>query len=1020
MKLPVSFTFPARVNFYNILRTKPTVNNPDISMKKACYRIQSKQIAAFCALLLAILILPASVTAQAQTSPTDGMKENTPAVHAFTNATIVTAPGRVLSNATLVIRDGVVEAVGRNVSVPADARVWDMEGKTLYPGFIDAHSDVGQKDPRVQLDRGSQSWNPQLRAHLTAEGEFNTEDDGSQALRSQGFTTALSVPPLGIFRGQAAVMNLGNGEVADRTVKPGVAQSVKLTRSWNFGFTYPTSPIGAIALIRQTLYDAEWHDKAHAAYRSNPAGLQRPETNAMLAALRDAVHADQPLLFETTSDEEILRALRFTEEFNITPWLRGNGHEYKLLDVLSERNVPLILPLAYPDTPDIKTPEDALNEDLSDLRHWYLAPENPARVAGAGITFSFTTDGLENKNHFLRNLRKAVELGLDNETALAALTVNPANLLGISSTHGTLETGKKANIVVADGDIFENGSRILDVWVEGSRFTVNREDAMDVRGGWQIVSSDGSIDGGLTVRETRPGRLGGKITIGENEIDLTSASVHDESRRFRADFSGNDLGLSGPVRLTASVSGDQLQGWAEIPGQDRIQWSADRTAPAEEREERERKVPVRDVELADLRPAMEYGRESIPAQPQNVLVRNATIWTMGPDGILENADLLISRGQVAEVGQNLRAPRNAVVIDAEGKHVTPGLIDAHLHSGVDGVNEIGNAIVPEVRMGDVLNINNIWMYRQLAGGLTTAHVMHGSANPIGGQNVHIKMRWGALSDDLKIEGAPRTVKFALGENPKRVGSDRYPETRMGVEQIIADRFRMARDYEARWKAWEDNPRGIPPRRDIRLDAIVDILNEDILVQSHSYRQDEILMLMRLAEDFDFTIKAFHHGVEAFKVAPELADHGAGAVVWSDWGGFKIEAYDNTNYNARLLHEAGVVTSLHSDNSQIASRMNWEAAKMVRVGVDPETAMSMITSQTAKLLGIDDKVGSLEPGKDADFVIWNGDPLSTFTKAEQTWVDGRKYFDLEEDAELRRAIENERAQLIRLIMEEQND
>jgi imidazolonepropionase-like amidohydrolase len=905
-------------------------------MKKPCNRSNLSRAAALCIIMLAALLLPSTLFAQAQTSPTDGMKENTPAVHAFTNTTIVTAPGRVLNNATLVIRNGVVEAVGRNARVPADARVWDMQGKTLYPGFIDAHSNVGMNDPRVDLDRGSQSWNPQLRAHLTAEGEYNKENDGSGALRSQGFTTALSVPPLGLFRGQAAVMSLGNGEVADRVIKPGVAQSMQLTRSQQFGFTYPTSPIGAIALIRQTFYDAEWHEKAHSAYNSNPSGLQRPEWNAMLASLRDAVNGEQPLLFETSSDEEILRALRFTEEFNITPWLRGNGHEYKLLDVLSERSVPLILPLEFPGTPDIQTPEDALNEDLADLRHWYLAPENPARVAGAGITFSLTADGLDNKSHFLRNLRKAVELGLSKETALAALTVNPANLFGISSTHGTLETGKKANIVVADGDIFENGSQILDVWVEGSRFVVNREDAVDPRGGWQIVSTDGSIDGDLTVRETRPGRLGGSITIGENEIDLTSASVHDESRRFRADFSGSDLGMSGPVRITASVTADQLIGWAEIPGQDRIQWRADRTAPAEDRSERERRPTVRDVELADLRPAMEFGRESIPSQPQNILVRNATVWTMGPDGILENADLLVTRGQVAEVGQNLRAPRNTVVIDAEGKHVTPGLIDAHLHSGVNGVNEIGNAIVPEVRMGDVLNINNIWMYRQLAGGLTTAHVMHGSANPIGGQNVHIKMRWGALSDDLKIDGAPRTVKFALGENPKRVGSDRYPETRMGVEQIIADRFRMARDYEARWKAWEENPRGIPPRRDIRLDAIVDILNEDILVQSHSYRQDEILMLMRLAEDFDFTIKAFHHGVEAFKVAPELADHGAGAVVWSDWGGFKIEAYDNTNYNARLLHEAGVVTSLHSDNSQIASRMNWEAAKMVRVGVDPET------------------------------------------------------------------------------------
>ncbi len=972
------------------------------------------------AFLLVCLVGATSSYAQSQTSPTDGMRVNTPAVHAFTNATIVTSPGQSISNGTLVIRNGVVEAVGRNVRVPADARVWDMDGKTIYPGFIDAHSDVGMKEPRVELDRGALAWNPQLRAHLTAENEYNTEDDGSDALRSAGFTTALAVPPLGIFQGQAAVVNLGDGAVADRVVRSGVAQGVNLTRSWDFGFTYPTSSIGAIALIRQTLYDADWYEQAHTAFRANPSGLQRPESNAVLAALRDAVNGTQPLLFETRSDEEILRAMRFTDEFSITPWILGNGHEYRIIDYLSDNPAPLILPLAFPETPSIDTPEDALNQDLATLRHYYLAPENPARLDNAGIQFSFTTKGMENKTDFLANLRDAVHAGLNRNSALAALTTNPAGLLGIESTHGTLETGKAANFVIASGDLFEGQTRILDVWVDGKHFSINREDAFNAKGEWEITSSDGSFDGTLNIVETRPSRLGGTMTIGEEEIGLSSASVHQESRRVRVEFPGESLDASGTVRLTASISADRLFGWAEIPGHERKQWSADRASvtESEEREPRERKA--RDLELADLRPAMDYGRESLPEQPGAVLVQNATVWTMGPDGILENADLLVRNGRVAEVGQNLSAPRNAVVINAEGKHVTPGLIDAHLHSGVDGVNEIGNAITAEVRMGDVLNINNIWMYRQLAGGLTTAHVMHGSANAIGGQNVHIKMRWGALSHDLIIDDAPRTVKFALGENPKRVGSNRYPDTRMGVEQIIADRFNMARDYEARWNAWEQNQTGIPPRRDIRLDALRDILNGDILVQSHSYRQDEILMLMRLAEEYDFRIKAFHHGVEAFKVAPELAEHGAGAVVWSDWGGFKIEAYDNTNYNARLLHEAGVVTSLHSDNSQIASRMNWEAAKMVRVGVDPEVALSMVTSATAKLLGIDHRVGSLEPGKDADFVIWNGDPLSTFTKAEQTWIDGRKYFDLDEHAGLEQAIEDERAKLIQWIMEAGND
>jgi imidazolonepropionase-like amidohydrolase len=413
---------------------------------------------------------------------------------------------------------------------------------------------------------------------------------------------------------------------------------------------------------------------------------------------------------------------------------------------------------------------------------------------------------------------------------------------------------------------------------------------------------------------------------------------------------------------------------------------------------------------------MEYGRERLPEQPDVVLVRNATIWTQGPEGRLEDADLLVRSGRIAEVGRGLSAPRGATVVDAAGKHVTPGLIDAHLHSGTHGVNEMGHAIVPEVRLGDVVTHNNIWMYRQLAGGLTTAHVKHGSANPIGGESVFVKMRWGALPGELQLEGAPRTMKFALGENPKRVG-DRYPDTRMGVAEMIRDHFEAALDYRRAWDEWEQHGRGIPPRRDLRMEAIVDILNEDVGISSHGYRQDEFLMLVRLAEEFGFRVQTLQHGVEAYKIAPELAEAGVAAVVWTDWSSFKIEAYDATTYNARILTEAGVLTSLHSDNSQLAGRMNWEAAKMLRTGMGEEEALALVTSNTAKVLRIDDRVGSLEPGKDADFVIWSGHPLSQFTRAEQTWVDGRRYFDIEEDRELRERVERERARLIQAALED---
>lgn len=965
------------------------------------------------AVLSLLFLFP--VFSAAQTGQTDGIVENTPSVHAFTNATIVVSPTRVLENATLVIRNGVIEAVGRNANVPADARVWDMTGKTLYPGFIDPHSNAGMQEPRTDLSAGAASWNSQIRAHYTAANEYKTDGDGSAQLRAQGFTTVHSVPLYGIFRGQTAVFNLSNGTVAQRLVRENVAQSMSLRRTNQLGGGYPTSAGGAIALIRQTLLDADWYERAFAAYNRNPQGLTRPEANLPLAALGAASKGNQPMLFETVNEEEVMRSLRFTEEFSIKPWIRGNGTEYRITDVLSQAKVPVMIPLDFPDAPNLRAPEDAMNQSLANLRHWYLAPENPARLAAAGVNFAFTLDGLSDRSKFLPNLRLAVHAGLNTETALAALTTNPASMLGINNTHGTLENGKVANIVVTNGDLFTSTTRIEDVWVDGQRFRVNAPPVLDVRGEWTISPSNASFQGTLKI-EGRVGRLNGTITLNENEIKLASVVVRDQARRILIEFPGADLDINGLIRLSATVTGDELFGWAEVAGMEDTEWTGKRISTAEPETVSPQELKERTLTLTDIRPAMEFGLVEAPAQPQNLLIRNATIWTMGEQGVLENADMLITRGKVAQIGRNLNAPRNAVVVDAEGKHVTPGMIDAHLHSGIDGVNEVGNAIVPEVRMGDVLNMNNIWMYRQLAGGLTAAHVMHGSANPIGGQNEHIKMRWGALSNDLKIEGAPKTVKFALGENPKRVGSGRYPDTRMGVEQIISDRFSNALDYRAQWAAWERNKSGIPPRRDLRLEALLEMIDGTILIQSHSYRQDEILALMRTAERFGITVKAFHHGVEAYKVAPELAAHGAGAVVWSDWSSFKIEAYDGTLFNARILSEAGVLTSLHSDNSQIATRMNWEAAKMVRAGMDPVDALALVTINTAKLLGIDHRVGSLESGKDADFVIWNGDPLSTFTKAEQTWVDGRKYFDLETDAEMRTAIERERADLIKLILE----
>jgi imidazolonepropionase-like amidohydrolase len=901
-------------------------------MRSRTPRFRPALTAPVAAVAVALLLLPGpALPAAAQTTPVEGLRDNTPRVHALVNARIVVAPGNVVDRGTLVLRNGVVEAVGTEVTPPADARVWEMEGRTIYPAFIDPHAAVGMRmeEPEENGDRGPRHWNPQVRSFLDAAADFHSDEAGTEALRRQGFATAVAVPQLGLFRGHAAVVNLGDGDVSGRVLRTEVAQSAILTRDNRVSTGYPTSAMGGITFIRQTLLDTDWYQRAHAAYAAEPQGLQRPEVNQALAALGPVLRGEQPLLFQVESEDEFLRALRFADEFPLSLWIRGSGHEYRIVDRIREAGAPVILPLAFPDAPDVETDDEALGAGLEELRHWHLAAENPARLAAAGVEFSLTTDGLDDPSHFLPNLRVAVARGLAPDHALAALTERPARLLGLERTHGTLEAGRVANVLVADGDLFRTDARVLDVWVEGRRFPVARA----------VAQEDNGANGGS----------GGSTSPGA-------------------------LGSPGAGASAASLYSDELP------------------------------------------PVMAFGRVGHPEQHEHVLVRNATLWTMGPQGTLENTDLLVTRGRVAAVGQGLEAPAGATVIDAAGRHVTPGLIDAHLHSGLSGgVNETGSAMVPEVRIGDVLTANNIWAYRQLAGGLTTAHVMHGSANPIGGQNQLVKMRWGGTAEEYKVEGAPRTVKFALGENPVR-REDRYPDTRMGTEQIIRDHFLAARGYQRAWEEWERNGEGIPPRRDLRMEALVDIMNGDISIQSHSYRQDEILMLMRLAEELGLQIDAFHHGVEAYRVAPEMAAHGAAAVVWTDWSGFKIEAYNATTYNVKVLLEAGVLTSLHSDNSEIAARMNWEAAKMLRTGVTEEEAMALVTISTARVLGVGDRVGSLEEGKDGDFVIWSHHPFSTRTVAQETWIEGRKYYDIEEDRRLRAEVEEERSRLIQLARE----
>jgi len=413
---------------------------------------------------------------------------------------------------------------------------------------------------------------------------------------------------------------------------------------------------------------------------------------------------------------------------------------------------------------------------------------------------------------------------------------------------------------------------------------------------------------------------------------------------------------------------------------------------------------------------------SAAAEPAPViLIQNATILTAS-HGTIERGSILIKDGKIAEVGASIKAPKNAQVIDAAGQFVMPGIIDCHSHIAVDGsVNEGSISVSSIVNIADVLNPDDIDIYRDLAGGVTVANVLHGSANAIGGQTIVIKLRWGQPASKLPFEGAMPGIKFALGENPKRSNSRgraaRYPVTRMGVEETIRGAFAEARDYKASWDLYNKRTAAgeknlIPPRRDLRLEPLVEVLEGKRYVHSHCYREDEILMLLRVAKEFGFKVRTFQHVLEGYKVADEIAAAGAGASTFSDWWAYKVEAYDAIPYNAALMTRRGVLVSINSDDAAEATHLNQEAAKSMKFGgLSHDEALKLVTLNPAMQLGIDKRVGSIDAGKDADLVIYNHDPLSDYAVVQKTLIDGRVYFDRQRDLADRPAREKEKHALL---------
>ncbi len=966
-------------------------------------------------LMILLFSLPAL-----QVKPETGLRDRTPQVYALIHGKIHTLSGSVIENGVIIIRGKTISDVGdESLVVPPDARIVDLFGKEIYPGFIDMYFPVEMtKDAPNAPDA---HWNKRVHPEYLPDISSSAVSEQVKSLRKAGFTSALITCKDGIFRGSSQFVNL-NDEKSLLPVTP--LQWVAFEHGGWGDKDYPGSLLGSIALIRQTFYDAGWYGQAWDLWNAYPRLNTPPEKNRALETLNRHLESGTPEVFVVKNAVSAMRAIKIAEEFDLNLWLLGSGYEYRRVPDLKERSPFIILPLNFPEAPEVSVPETALDVSLRAMRHWDLAPDNPRILAENEIPFAITSGLLENRNRFRRNMIRAVQRGLNKTKALESITTIPAKRLNVDHILGTIQEGKLANLTISDGDYFSEDSKVIAVWVEGKEFEIEKETASP-KGKWQLTGDGLAHPLHITLRGDIK-YLSGKITVDSLSISLKKVKYKAPFLFFT--FPGDDLpGLTkGVYRFSGTLDGEKAPGELVDPG-GKTQKAVLMLVEKETKDEMEKtRQPEKPSELTVRYPDGAYGRKSPPQRYDDLIIRNAEIWTCGEDGILPRADIRIQGGKFVEIGQNLKAGKNTVIIDVSGKVVTPGLIDCHSHTALSAVNEGTQSITSEVRIKDVINPDDITIYRGLAGGLTAANLLHGSANAIGGQNAVIKLRWGANAQGLIMEEAPEGIKFALGENVKQSNwgdkfTTRYPQTRMGVDQIIRDAFHAAEEYAEKWEQYHDlspteRRRTAPPRRDLELDALSEILNGLRQVHCHSYRQDEILNLIRIADDFQFTIGVFQHVLEGYKVAEAIAEHGAGASTFSDWWAYKFEVYDAIPYNAALMHEQGVLTSLNSDSGELARRMNLEAAKAVKYGnVSREDALKMVTLYPAQQLKIDDYVGSIEPGKDADFAVWSGDPLSVFTVCEQTWIDGRKYFDLNENAELEARDKNERNTLIQKIL-----
>jgi N-acetylglucosamine-6-phosphate deacetylase len=1086
--------------------------------------------------------------------PPNGPRREEPAAVVIRDCTAHVRPGETLEHATLVVEGGRIVGVAAGdagaalaKAAPAWAAARDGAGLHVYAGFLEPWLEIDV--PRPDPEAPGSHWNVRVTPQRSAldRGAAGIDKGTAETLRGLGFVAAAVAPKGGIFQGSAAVVSLAERPEDPSLTRPavyrdGAYQLVSFELAGERGGEdgrwggYPDSQMGAIALIRQTLSDADWW---------KVSGADGGGARNALSALAPAQGKAPRLMVNAADELEVLRAGKIASEFGRELAVIGSGHEYRRLEAIARGKWPVVLPLAFPKPPKVGSVGEQEATELRDLIDWEQAPTNPRRVDAAGLTVALTTgklpDKLGGRGVFRENLQSAIKHGLKPDRALAMLTTNAAQVLGVEDRFGTLEKGKVASFVVADGDLFDvrpdmpkkgepgfrRPARIVETWIDGRRHEIAPRAHDELEGTWSVTIEPGPKAGsGVAIGYeivNDPPALVPTITLVKTSRDdkgaeqrATTAAKElaiEEDARLRFVFDHTPFGEPGVFVATGVIEKGEggapvMRGDAVRSGGERLRWTAVRTsaekpkATNSEGSERKAEGSEKKGEAKDAAGAAPAGEEKKPGEgkddvkkdekpgsmteaesiaqiperlglpvgpyatdglpPQGtVLLRHATVWTCADAGVINDGVVLLSEGKIAFVGSapqwddfaaraRLKAP--AREIDLAGRHVTPGIVDCHSHTGISkGVNEAGQAVTAEVRIGDVTDPDSISWYRQLGGGVTSVNSLHGSANPMGGQNQVNKNRWGcAAPDDMHFEGAIPGIKFALGENVKQSNwgdrnTTRYPQTRMGVETLMRDRFQAAREYlkagglelakgarsdgvtKSRSDGVGDAPapdasptsslrHSVTPslRRDLELEALAEILDGKRLIHCHSYRQDEILMLCRLADEFGFKVGTFQHGLEVYKVADVVKTHAIGASIFADWWGYKVEVQDAIPYAGPLQTGVGVLTSYNSDSDEMARRLNVEAGKAVKYSdgkITPEEALKFVTINPARQLRIDGRVGSLEAGKDADVAVWSGPPLSSLSRCERTFVDGRELFSLEKDAAARKTIASERARIM---------